>query len=1218
MGLFSRKKQRDAPPPAPAPPSPAARSPSAPATATLASGGAFSSSLYSSHGRVGEHSGPSDGDPASPTLASSDRHRVFRGGHGAASSTLSLPSFGLGRDERVGPRQRQASAMAAVEEGEGQGAAQDKGRWNRWRLGRGSKGRQASVSSVVDAPGLGIDGGDSGFVVRSFRTVSRVHEDPIPSLSGQPTNTAVPLSSMAHSPTPVDPYDPPTQQESLRNSLDYGSRPSPSAYPRHQPRRPSLATLGGGVHTSSSHAWERAPSPTMTAEAFRFRSRSSLSLASLADSPASDQPQRPRFEPQRPASRASRRGSGFSDVGGAILAPPRPSFAVGQHSNGSSSSVNSRASSTASLGASGANGSQGPSAGPQPESWAERGERPGVSHSSSQFSLSSYTVVQEVRPAPSTPGLSPEVASSAGPTPSTERPEMHRLSSGDSELRLIASYGDMLTSSPPATSPIELAASSRPPFATPRKVSDGPSSRFSTISTAPSVAVQPPTPQSAPGFSPATSRPTSTVPRPQRTSSLVQDSMKAALSSMGVGPSPKKPSKEDRNSRTYRARGGGWASDSSDEQEHLSSSDEDAGSSDDEVPLAQIKSRSQTDLSLPAAQQTRASFDGGVQSMRTGGDTPAGERRESSELEVLRDPHSPTASSFSKAQAQAQLGVYPLARRGSNRRSVSTLSFSTSMTASQAATAVASAAGSTPGSSAANTAPSSPTRGILRPPYQARSVSNPSSPSIPAYQSVASASTTATNTPALSPVPSPHFSSSEARDRSSVSGSSGSTSTSSVPITPKDSPSASNLGLAVVPLQPASIAAAKPSVKFDLAASQTDAAGWNRGRRLSAISNSAASAFGGATAGAGGGSLAHRVTPSMPHLGSVYAAPLPTRSSARQQLVTARGSLLASAAPVRPSASTMTAPAAPPTLHTRASSTASVSAVASSSSSTAVDDSVYDRMKARHKAEALQALQIGRDLNHPSGLVPDREAAVGPHGGRGGEDDDEPLANLPTKGSVLGGVGGGGGTSMLGGVHPQMAMAMGGAYSPLAVAPPGVDPYLYASLPLDQKMSLHQRAAQMMAMMQQAALQARAESVIAGSVIGGHGGSDHGSSLNGNGAGGGHGASLSLGSLGAFGGGGGFGHGHAPSASMHLPPFAPSFAMSQPFFHQAQYAPIPPPASFYGMPAYAGSAMGFPTGPVSSYGVPGSAMGVSPAPHPQGQRASPAVRSAMGTGGRRP
>ncbi|BGP46603.1 hypothetical protein JCM10450v2_002450 [Rhodotorula kratochvilovae] len=1197
MGLFSRKKQREPPPPAPAPPAPAARSTSAPAAATLASVGALSSSLGSSQGRSDPYGAGGDEIPSpDPASSANDRHRVFRGVHGAASSTLSLPSFGLGRDERAQPRQRQVSAYATppVEEGDA-APAQDKGRWNRWKLGRGGKGRQASVSSMADASGLGLDGGaDSGFVVRSFRTVSRVHEDPILAPVAQPVSNPAPLSSYAHSPSPVDPYDPPTQQESLRSSLDYGSRPSSAAYARHQPRRPSLATLGGGT-TSSSHAWERAPSPTMTAEAFRFRSKSSLSLASLADSPASDAPQRPRFEPQRPASRASRRGSGFSDIGGSILAPPRPSFAVGHHSNGSSSSVNSRASSTASLGTYGANGLPSPGADAQAESAASSEARPGISHSGSKFSLSSYTTAQETRTTLSTPGPSSQVASAGAASPSTERPAMHRLSSGDSELRLIASYGDMLTSSPPVASPVELAPSSRPPFATPRKVSDGPgpSSRFSTLSTHPSVAVQPPTPQSAPGFSPPTSRRASTVPRPQRTSSLVNDSMKAALSSMGVGPPPARPKTKVGKGRAYPARsGGGWASDSSDEEERLSTSDEGSGSSDDEVPLAQIKSRSQTDLSLPPAVQSRASFDG---SARTA--PPPVQRRESSELEVLRDPHSPTAGSFGKAQAQAQLGVYPLARKGSNRRSVSTLSFSTSMTASQAATAAVAA--SSAGSSATTTAPSSPTRGILRPPYQARSVSNPSTPTIPAFQSTASASTSTATTPALSPIPSPLFPSTEARDRSSVSGSSGSASTSSVPLTPKDSPSASNLGLAHAPPQSLSAAQPKPSVKFDLAASQTDAAGWNRGRRLSAISSSAASAFGAAAgAGPGGSSLAHRQTPSMPHLGGAYAAP------PRAGALGSRGWTLAPASHARTGSTvTPSAPAGAP--HTRASSTASVSAVASSSSSTAVDDSVYDRMKARHKAEALQALQIGRDLNHPSGMVPDREAA----GALGaGEDDDEPLANLPTKGSVLGGMGGGGGASMLGGMHPQMAMAMGDA-----------------SLPPDQKMSLHNRAAQMMAMMQQAALQARAESVIAGSMIGGQGGSDHASSLRSSGGagGGGHGASMSLGSLDAFGGGGGFahslGHGHAPSASMHLPPFAPSFAMSQPFFHPAQYAPVPPPGSFYGMPAYAGSAIGFPTAPMSTYGAPGSVMGVSPSPLPQGHRAGGArAASMMGTGARRP
>jgi hypothetical protein len=105
-------------------------------------------------------------------------------------------------------------------------------------------------------------------------------------------------------------------------------------------------------------------------------------------------------------------------------------------------------------------------------------------------------------------------------------------------------------------------------------------------------------------------------------------------------------------------------------------------------------------------------------------------------------------------------------------------------------------------------------------------------------------------------------------------------------------------------------------------------------------------------------------------------------------------------------------------------------------------------MKARHKQEAVEAIKLGADLNHPSGLIPERD------GEDDDEDEDEPLANLPTRGgagSMVGGMDGNG--SMIGGMQQQqafgpgamgmgMGVGFGGAYSPLAMAPFGVDPYL--------------------------------------------------------------------------------------------------------------------------------------------------------------------------------
>lgn len=106
-----------------------------------------------------------------------------------------------------------------------------------------------------------------------------------------------------------------------------------------------------------------------------------------------------------------------------------------------------------------------------------------------------------------------------------------------------------------------------------------------------------------------------------------------------------------------------------------------------------------------------------------------------------------------------------------------------------------------------------------------------------------------------------------------------------------------------------------------------------------------------------------------------------------------------------------------------------------------------ERSKARHRAEALKAIQIGRELNDPSGLVPDHEAQEALFGGDG-SDENEPLANLPSRGSMLGGMGRGPAApgsvmSGFGGAPGGLpGVGVGGQYSHLAIPPPGVDPYL--------------------------------------------------------------------------------------------------------------------------------------------------------------------------------
>ncbi|BGP23214.1 hypothetical protein Rt10032_c02g1033 [Rhodotorula toruloides] len=1175
MGLFSRKKQRDHQ----QGPSTAATSSGARAPHSSGAGDGHASPTNSAYSSLPhQHAG----GPASPPLPSPpERNRVFGAlGSRASSSTLSLPAFGLaGRDDaRAGePRRRQVSATGALNAHEAS-AEREKGKWSRWKLGRGSKQRRDSVSSTYGAGGgVGGEADDgSGFVVKSFRTVSRVHEDPMPSRPSysstkplQPTLTHLPASA-----PPFDAHDSAQPQESLRASLDYGSS-------RQYPRRPSLATFG--APNSSTGAWDPATSPTITAEAFRLasaRSKSSVSLASLATGLEADpsspvESSRPRFEPQRPASRTSRRGSSYSEAGvSGILAPPRPSFAMGQQANGSSSSIHSRASSNASLQL-GMIGSPGPANAEEMERLDRSADsaRPtgGMRSSESTFSVASFTTAPEGRSGASTPRPLSQVGGSsispASAAPSRRPGPAKRMSTGDSELRLIASYGDMISSSPPIGSPIELPASfhssaapdstsSRTTFETPQK------GEYCRQTRMPSVSVQPPTPQSASGFSPVPQASPSAFTRQKCTSSLAPESVKTALHGTGVGRAKGKGKAVPRM---------GWVSDSSDENEASSepAPDDSDSDSDDEVPLAAIRSRSQTDLTL------RSSMDGGTRPV-SDQHQQALRHKPSGELEVLKDAMSPIKSSFGPDVRRAGLGVSPLQRRGSNRRSVSTLSFSTSMTVSQAAAADAVVAAATSAGTAPSTpAPDSPTRSIMRPSFQPRSVSNPSTPTIPplsVLSSSAASSATAT------PVPSPLFAFS-ARDRSSASSGSGTASSSSVPHTPRDSsPNVSDLNFSTTAHAP------KPSVKFDLGSNADEAARWTKGRRMSMQS-----ALGGGSflhpPSSLGASFAHRSNPSLPTFAGFSK---PSNTSVRS---------LSTGAPTHG----RTASALTPTPASRqAASNASTSGIGSSASSTAVEETVYDRMKARHKAEAIEALKIGRDLNHPSGLVPDRERDDDD------EDENEPLANLPTKGSVMGG---GGAPSMMSGmsgmfVHP-MAMGMGGTYSPLAVAPPGVDPYLYASLPPDQKMSLHQRASQMMAMMQEAAVRAKAESV-AGSAIGGSASSDLG---GGGSMHGGHMPGVSLGSYDAF-YGGMYGqpqhpfqhhHHHMPSQGVHLPPFAPSFAMSQPFF-QPQAHP-----GFYGMPAYAGSAIGLPSGPASTMSMPGA------------QRSSAAGRasSAVGIGQRR-
>lgn len=810
-----------------------------------------------------------------------------------------------------------------------------------------------------------VEDDGSSFVVKSFRSVSRVHEDPVPPPPPVPPVPAAPLDLPVPNPTSIPPPAPQParastdlqryesreshhQQESLRTSVDLGTASAPA----RQPRRPSLATLGNG--RPSSQACDRDGPGTIPAEAFRAasaRSRSAVSLASM-DSPPLEA-SRPRFEPQRPQSRASRRGSSYSEAGSSVLVPPRPSFAIGQHSNGSGSSIDSRSSSTSNVIAT----------------------SPATTTSAIPYDpqISPSSPVSRSR-------LSLSSTSREGESATVERPRLaKRMSSGDSEIRLIAAYGDMLTASPPlsASSPsqertlplVEEPESVYEPARSVLSSEDPPRPRIVTNpfasapspERAPSFAIQPPTPQAQ------TELPFN---RPRRTSSLQPDSVAQALEAMGL----RQPAARSRpnvggkgKASAVGGAGAGWTSDTSDDDmERLSTSDDEF---EDEVPLATIRSRSQTDL---------ASMAGGLRSKTSFETTRSARPTSHQEVPVPASRAPPAASQQQRRMSQASLGAAPaLQRRVSDRRSMSTLSFSTSMTASQAA-------------SRPNLAPAGTPAQSQRPPYQ----SNPSTATMP---SLASTSTVGSST-LPSALPSPLLKS-DSRNRSSASSASATTA-SSFPHTPKDrSPETSVLGIDTQSLFPPSQASAsgpKPAVKFNLATARSTI-GEPRSGRLSMLGAASVS-----TPNLLPASSASELAPPVP---SVRANPSYLQHSG--QAAARETSSVASAREPAPAAAAGT---------------------------------VNDRLKARHRAEALRAMQIGRDLNDPSGVVPDSEAQEALLGGDG-SDENEPLANLPSHGSMLGGMSGMGGYGPMGGLP---GMGMGGQYSQLAVPPPGVDPYLCA------------------------------------------------------------------------------------------------------------------------------------------------------------------------------
>lgn len=164
----------------------------------------------------------------SSTLGPPDRRKIFEGreASGGGNSTLSLP---LRMDDRE-PEKK-----------------------SRWTLGRGPKRRTGSTSSIstlsaADKEHAKKEAEKHGFVVRSFRSVSRVQEDPISRGPYESLPSRNNLASVAGSPSlPSLPFS--------------DSSPYPSSAP---PRRPAL-----NIRAPGANNWldaERAPSPTISVE----------------------------------------------------------------------------------------------------------------------------------------------------------------------------------------------------------------------------------------------------------------------------------------------------------------------------------------------------------------------------------------------------------------------------------------------------------------------------------------------------------------------------------------------------------------------------------------------------------------------------------------------------------------------------------------------------------------------------------------------------------------------------------------------------------------------------------------------------------------------------------------------------------------------------------------------------------------------------------------
>lgn len=1086
-----------------------------------------SGSSWEEIGASGAVQSPPAIDTSDLALAPPDRTAIF-GAHGGASSpsagsTVSLPSTLNSPDVGSSPVERENTPPLGT-------LGSEKEKRSRWKLVGRSAGAPKKRNSLgaLQLLGTGSSGkSDGGFEVTNFRSVARVAEDD--PIAAPPSSRSFRDDRSSRSTEPdrisLEPELIPTPFSKTRQASSPAILTSPTQRPTLSPQQQPRSSFRGSEP-------ERAPSPTISADSFRLaghRTKSSLSLASghsisaeLAKDTSLPPSASARFQPDRRA--AVRRSS----QGSMTFETP------------------------ASLASHGRRASQ---------LWDDGSPRlapptlPFVNQrGASSSSLGSYGTADEGENE-GAEELSPEAISR--PTSAMGGRTLRqagRDSSSEAELRILSMYAR--TDSRPSTAYTEDTPRplSRSSIGSPVSPGSGESHSYLADILAAGTTTSPP------AMSPSSPSSRSLVPPPQpgAPAGMAKGAGKGAAPLLALqpptpssghdftpatqpAPSPSKPPAKPRKA--------GWANSSDEDSDGASSASSDS-EDDDDVPLQNLRNASVTSLHRLAGTAS------------PGPGSPALPRRPSNEVEVLSEVGRPFfaeptmvdspgagrtvfgargAPTGQQQQQPASSGVdprtgRPFPRHGNERRSISNLSLPVANLSSSP-------------SSPSSLASFGPQIGQPATYLSTPASSNPPSPLNRTFARSSSAGQ-------LSGIlAKPNGIAMAAGSTSSSSGASDPSS--SMPRTPKDlSPVPSNLGGGKLPTLNGSnltvnkMPSAERLVSFSVPPSPGREESGNRKWQARRVGQPMSSA---------GGS---RVGANQSQVGAG------TNSS-----VTSRGRPVPRAVSSAPIPSNASYSAGPPTPTTPGSS--------------------YDRMKARHRAETREALALGADLNG-DGL----ECRVEE------EDEDTPLAALPTRfggsnagGSVVGGYGGGGsqmgGSVMSGmgggmlpaGVNPMVMMqhqpVAAGGYAQLAYPPPGVDPYLYASLPNDQKLSLHQRSAQMMGMMQQAALSARAESMV------GVGGGQWGEGSQEGGAGGGGQRPGSA--MGSHGGGGGMGGRRASVQSsmsgmggmpMHPMMMGMGMGSHQSMLNLAQFGAMPSPASPMGSMSAFGSMGG------GGYGMP--------------------------------